>query len=95
MIKKYIKNHYELEKEFKDYNRENNFTRYDLIFNHFDTIEDFELDVIVLCCDLQEFSSIQEYNQAYNTTHKTIEDLSKDHFTLFDSEEKHFIVVNH
>jgi hypothetical protein len=94
MIKKVIKNQYELEQAFKDYNRQNHFTRYNLLFDFLDQ-EDYELDIIELCCSFQEFSNLEEYNQAYNTEHKTIEELAENHLTLFDNEKDSFIVVNH
>jgi hypothetical protein len=95
MIKKIIQNKYQLESEFKDYKRENHFTRYDLLFDYLDNLGSYDLDIIALCCELFEFSNIQEYNKDYNTNYKTIDQLSRDHFTLFDSEKNSFIVVNH
>jgi hypothetical protein len=95
MIKKIISNQYQLEEEFKKYDRQKHFTRYDLLFNHLDSIEDFNLDIIELCCNFEEFSNIEEYNKNYSTNHKNIEELANNHFTLFDNEKDSFIVVNH
>jgi hypothetical protein len=96
MIKKVITSQYQLEEEFKKYDRSKHFTRYDLLFNHLDSLEeDYNLDIIELCCNFEEFSSIKEYNSNYSKTYKTIEDLSQDYFVLYDNEEDSFIVINH
>jgi hypothetical protein len=96
MIKKVIFTQYDLKEEFKKYDRLNNFTRYDLLFNHLDSLEeDYNLDIIELCCNFEEFSSIKEYNSNYSKNYKTIEELSQDHFTLYDNQEDSFIVINH
>jgi hypothetical protein len=96
MIKKVVFTQYDLKEEFKKYNRLNNFTRYDLLFNHLDSLEeDYNLDIIELCSSFEEFSSIKEYNSNYSKTYKTIEELSQDYFVLYDNEDNSFIVINH
>jgi hypothetical protein len=65
-------NKYDFVNEFRAYEREN-FTREALraLFEHLedysrDTGEDFELDVIGLCCDFTEYESFEEIKEAYS-----------------------------
>ena len=58
---------------FKDYNRENNFSRsgLDALFDYYEELEDatgkeIELDVIAICCDWNEYESMEEAWEAYS-----------------------------
>ena len=64
---------YEFEQAFKAYKREDNFSPkglrqlFDYLENLSDDIgEDYHLDVIALCCEYREYSSIEEFMQEYN-----------------------------
>jgi len=64
---------YEFEQAFKAYNRDDNFSPkglrklFDYLENLSDEIgEDFVLDVVALCCEYNEYSSIEEFMQEYN-----------------------------
>jgi len=63
----------DFKREFKESNRENQFSRYALE-KLFDSLEDYEestgeeieLDVIALCCEYTEFESLEELKRNYN-----------------------------
>lgn len=63
----------DFKREFKESNRENQFSPYALekLFDYLEefeesTGEEIELDVIALCCEYTEFESIEELQQNYN-----------------------------
>lgn len=63
----------EFTKEFKEYNRENQFSSYALekLFDYLEefeeeTGEEIELDIIALCCEYTEYNSIEELKNDYD-----------------------------
>lgn len=68
---------------FKDYDREDNFSHggRNVLFDHLeemeiDTREEIELDVIALCCDYTEYTSLEEFQGNYDPEeYATIEDI--------------------
>ena len=63
----------DFKREFKESNRENQFTPYALekLFDYLEefeenTGEEIELDVIALCCEYTEFESIEELKNTYD-----------------------------
>lgn len=63
----------EFKQEFKNYNRENQFSENGLkaIFEYIeefenDTKEEYELDVIELCCEFAEYEDFDEIINEYN-----------------------------
>ena len=56
------------------------------------TGDEIELDVIALCCDYTEYSSIEEFNNDYSTEHESIEDIEQ--FTTVIDFENGFIIQN-
>lgn len=64
---------YDFINEFKNYGREEQFSREGLIalFEYLEDLEDatgepIELDVIALCCEFTEYANIEEFKQNYN-----------------------------
>jgi hypothetical protein len=87
---------YDLEQAFRRMAREKSFTRYDLLVQFYEDLdEDVELDVIALCGDWDEFATVEDYNHNYGTDYRTIEDISNDETVLFDDEKSAFIVATH
>tara|TARA_A100001201_G_C3992173_1_gene171898 strand:+ start:267 stop:569 length:303 start_codon:yes stop_codon:yes gene_type:complete len=73
---------YDFERAFKDYGRENNFSRYGLsaLYEYLtdyekDTGVELELDVIGLCCDFTEYESLNEFRDNYGEEYRTLEDV--------------------
>ena len=67
---------------FKDYGRENQFSREALkaLFEYIEEYEDstgeeIELDVIGLCCEFTEYEDLEEFQSAYSDEYQTIEDI--------------------
>lgn len=58
----------DFKREFKESNRQNQFTSYALgkLFDYLEEFEEIELDIIALCCEYTEFESIEELQQNYN-----------------------------
>lgn len=55
-------------REFKEYGREDNFSReaLDALYDYLEEIdENFELDVIGICCDYTEYADEEEAIEAY------------------------------
>ena len=74
-------NVHDFRQAFADYNRQDNFTYNGLtaLFDYVeqyeeDTGQEFELDVIGLCCDFTEYDSLEDIKGAY-TDIESIDDL--------------------
>lgn len=75
-------NFYDFERAFVDMGRENQFT-YEgkkALFDHLEEYEEstdnrIELDVIALCCDFQEFESLEDFKCQYGDEYQTFEDI--------------------
>lgn len=73
-------NEHEFIEEFNRFNRSENFTVAGrrALFNYFDEIEGFELDVIAICCEYEEYESVKDYLKAHST------DIDKEDFEFYD-----------
>jgi hypothetical protein len=95
MIYQTLENKYQLEQAFREMNRLDQFTRYDLLFNYLNdennTELGYKLDVIEICVYFNEFESLEDFNKQYNKNYKTIKEIELDHLVLFDDQAK-FIV---
>ena len=73
---------YEFIEEFKNMNREENFS-YEGRLALFDYLEEYEeatgeeieLDIIALCCEYTEYENIEEFNNNYGKDCESIEDI--------------------
>ena len=50
------------------------------LFDFYDEIEDFELDVIAICCEWTEYENEKEALEAYNA--EDLDELQNSHFML-------------
>ena len=82
-MKKTIDKH-DFIQEFRNYNREDNFSREGLeaLFDYMEQYEEetgleIELDVIAICCEYTEYENIQEFNESYGKECETIEDITE------------------
>ena len=84
-----IDNAYQLEQLFKECGRENHFSPegfdalYDYLYDYSEDVgENFNIDVIAICCDFTEYSGWEElynnYSYSYNNESKTFEELEED-----------------
>ena len=44
--------------------------------------EELELDVIAICCDWTEYANLKEFQEAYDDTYETIEQISDEHWLI-------------
>ena len=73
---------YEFIEEFKNMNREENFS-YEGRLALFDYLEEYEeatgeeieLDIIALCCEYTEYENLEEFNDNYGKDCKSLEDI--------------------
>ncbi len=56
--------------------------------------EELELDVIAICCDWTEYANLKEFQEAYDDTFETIEQISDEHWLIPVGDDA-FIVQNH
>ena len=93
-------NNFDFIEAFKDYGRENQFSREALfaLFDYFEELEqdigeDIELDVIGICCDYTEYDSLEEFKEQCNDDYDSIEDI-EDETTVIRLDSGGFIVQN-
>ena len=74
MLVSVLYNASDLEAMFKEWDRENSFTRVGIetLFEHLEELsegigEDIKIDVIALCCDYSEYDDIDDYNEQNGT----------------------------
>ena len=73
MLYKLINNPYELQTEFKKYDRDYyTITEYQAILDYFDEHNLIELDVISICCDIIKMSWEELYKEWGDHTHVNI-----------------------
>ena len=90
-------NVHDFRQAFTDYNRQDNFTYNGLtaLFDYVeqfeeDTGQEFELDVIALCCDYAEYSNLEALQDDYSEI-DNIEELSE-HTTVIEVDDDSFII---
>ena len=93
-------NNFDFIEAFKDYGRENQFSREALfaLFDYFEELEqdigeDMELDVIGICCDYTEYDSLEEFKEQCNEEYDSIEDIESE-TTVIRLDSGGFIVQN-
>lgn len=73
MLYKLINNPYELQTEFKKYDRDYyTITEYQAILDYFETDDLIKLDVISICCDIIKLSWEELYKEWKDHTHENI-----------------------
>jgi hypothetical protein len=73
MLYKLINNPYELQTEFKKYDRDYyTITEYQAILDYFETNDLIRLDVISICCDIIKMSWEELYKEWGDHTHENI-----------------------
>lgn len=84
-----IDNSYQLEQLFREYGREDHFSYegFNALYDYLEELsecngEDFEIDVIELCCDFTEYESWEniynDYSYSYNNKSQTFEELEEE-----------------
>ena len=102
-------NNYDFHRAFETMNRTTNFSYAGLnaLFDYLEeyeegTGEELELDVIAICCDFSEYTSLAEFQADYGTEYETIDDI-RDNTTVIDidldenedgNEDGSFIIQN-
>ena len=89
---------YDFRKEFEDFNRYDKFSYdgYEALFDYLEDVnEDYEIDVIELCCDFEEFQNFEEYKSEYkNEDISSIEELEK-YTIVIKIDDESFIIQNY
>lgn len=69
-ITQYISDSHTFQRAFIDYNRGDQYTNagFEALYDHFEECygEDYELDVIGICCTFTEHDSLEDYYEAYS-----------------------------
>ena len=93
---------YEFVDMFRQMNREENFSRegrlalYDYLTDLEEQLdEEYELDVIGLCCEYSEYKSFEEYKEDYNNDYEDLDELEDDYTVIRVGDEGRFIVQVH
>jgi hypothetical protein len=72
---------YDFVRSFDEMNRGDNFSRAGrfALFEYLEEVygEDYELDVIGVCCSFDEYTSLEEYNEAYGTEYEEIYEIEE------------------
>ena len=99
-MKKTINDVYDFYDEFAKHGREKQFSvdGFRFLFKYFREIEDdlgqeFELDVLDICCNYTQYGSIEEYNHMCDDTCETIEEL-EERTTVIAMDGQQFILEN-
>lgn len=78
-------NLYDFERAFVDMNRANNFSHEGkkALFEYLEGLEEetgtpIELDVIALCCEYSEYKSLAEFQEDYDDSYESIEDIENE-----------------
>lgn len=89
---------YEFVEEFKNMNRENNFSYEgrEALFDYLEqyeeeTGEQIELDIIAMCCEYTEYKSIEEFNKNYGKECETLDDI-RDYTQVIEIDDSRFII---
>ena len=84
---------------FRDYQRGDNFSYYGLraLYDWLegyadDTGEEYELDVIALCCDFTEYSSLKEFHEDYRASDFPDMDSISDNTSVILIDDEAFII---
>lgn len=77
-----INSHYQFERLFREANRENQFSREGLnaLFDYLEELEqdcgeEFDIDVIGICCDFCEYDNIEDFRSYYGAEYESMEDI--------------------
>lgn len=86
-------NESEFIKEFDECNRSNNFSVEGrrALFNYFDEDENFELDVIAICCGFSEYENVEEYLNDYyqkGEYEKRFNEFKEEYEGIYDNNEE-------
>ena len=82
--------------EFKNYGREKQYSIgglqaiYDFLI---ETEDDIELDVIAICCDFVEYSTVHEYNKDYDKDYDNYEDI--DETLVIGIDDTSFVILTY
>ena len=85
----------EFAEQFVQYGRGNQFSgdALDCLFNYYDELEDYKLDIIEICCTWTEYESAAEAVEYYSNCCESLEDL-QDRTTAIELENGHILVEN-
>ena len=86
---------------FKDFGREDNFSKAGLeaLFNWFEELEDssgteIEFDCIAICCEFTEFESLEEFHNNFDSEEFPDLETVQEHTTVIEIDNDAFIIAD-
>ena len=66
----------------------------DALYDYLSEVDpDADFQPYVLRRIVKEFTSVDEYNELFGTTYKTVYDIMRDNFIIMVDDEQHFLVL--
>ena len=93
-------NYYDFRTEFREFGREEQFTRQGLkaLFDYLEELgqdcgEEIELDVIALCCEFVEYDSLEDFHNEYDKNDYPTLEVLRDHTQVIEIDNESFIIA--
>ena len=92
-------NYYDFRTEFREFGREEQFTRQGLkaLFDYLEELADdcgieIELDVIALCCEFVEYDSLEYFHNEYDKNDYPTLEVLRDYTQVIEIDNESFII---
>jgi len=92
-------NYYDFRTEFREFGREEQFTRQGLksLFDYLEELSEdcgieIELDVIALCCEFVEYDSLEDFHREYDKDDYPTLEVLRDHTQVIEIDNESFII---
>ena len=93
-------NYYDFRTEFREFGREEQFTRQGLkaLFDYLEELgedcgEEIELDVIALCCEFVEYDSLEDFHNEYEKDDYPTLEVLRDYTQVIEIDNESFIIA--
>ena len=96
-------NSYQFERAFKKMDRDYySYNGYKALYNYLDEFDNFDLDVIAICCDFTEYDNFEEFKEEYLNfcmnydldEYEEFKEEVQNHTTFLELENGGFIIQN-
>ena len=64
-----------------------------LIYDYLDELENYELDVIGICCEFAEYENLEEFQNDYGEEYNSIESIEEATTVLRNSDNNLFVII--
>ena len=93
-------NYYDFRAEFREFGREEQFTRQGLkaLFDYLEELAEdcgieIELDVIALCCEFVEYDSLEDFHSEYDKDDYPTLEVLRDYTQVIEIDNESFIIA--